>query len=363
MRGNNRAIGARLFAHPGNVPEGAMDSTESAMRRAIALSETALGLTSPNPIVGAVVIDESGGVIAEGFHKVAGSEHAEILALRAAGSKSVGATLVVTLEPCSHSGKTPPCVAAIIESGIKRVVYSVTDPNPIAAGGSEKLKAAGIEVVSGVLKKEAEFSNRAWLKKIKTGRPFVTLKMATSVDGRSAASDGNSKWITTPQSRQDVAHLRSECDAIVTGTGTVLADNPRLSVRGINRIDMNFAPVRVILGSRALSKDLQVFNDEAETLEIKSKNLSQFIDLAMERGWNRILVEAGPKLSSAFLELDLVDEVLIYLAPTFLGGSNTAIEDIGVENLVSGKQFDFFDVKRIPGEMENLRIQLLVKSA
>lgn len=340
-----------------------MDSTESAMRRAIALSETALGLTSPNPIVGAVVIDESGGVIAEGFHKIAGSEHAEILALRAAGSKSVGATLVVTLEPCSHSGKTPPCVAAIIESGIKRVVYSVTDPNPIAAGGSEKLKAAGIEVVSGVLKREAEFSNRAWLKKIKTGRPFVTLKMATSVDGRSAASDGNSKWITTPQSRQDVAHLRSECDAIVTGTGTVLADNPRLSVRGINRIDMKFAPVRVILGSRALSKDLQVFNDEAETIEIKSKNVSQFMDLAMERGWNRILVEAGPKLSSAFLELDLVDEVLIYLAPTFLGGSNTAIEDIGVENLVSGKQFDFFDVKRIPGEMENLRIQLLVKSA
>jgi diaminohydroxyphosphoribosylaminopyrimidine deaminase/5-amino-6-(5-phosphoribosylamino)uracil reductase len=117
------------------------------------------------------------------------------------------------------------------------------------------------------------------------------------------------------------------------------------------------------LGSRALSKDLQVFNDEAETIEIKSKNLSQFMDLAMERSWNRILVEAGPKLSSAFLELDFVDEVLIYLAPTFLGGSNTAIEDIGVENLVSGKQFDFFDVKRIPGEMENLRIQLLVKSA
>jgi len=362
MRGSNRAIGARLFAHPGNLPEGAMNSMESAMRRAVALSEIALGLTSPNPIVGAVLINESGEIISEGFHKRSGSEHAEIVALRIAGPQSIGATLVVTLEPCNHSGKTPPCVDGIINAGVKRVVYSVKDPNSIAAGGAEKLKAAGIEVISGVLINEVEFSNRAWLKKTRTNRPFVSLKMATSLDGRSAAPDGTSKWITTPQSRLDVAYLRSECDAIVTGTGTVLADNPKLSVREVNRGDAKFAPVRVVMGARELSKELHIFNDEAETIQIKNRDIENCLDLAEERSWNRILVEAGPKLSSAFLKTDLVDEVFIYLAPTFLGGSNTALTDIGVENLSSQRHFEFIDIKRIPGETDNLRMQVMVKS-
>lgn len=340
-----------------------MNSTESAMRRAVALSEIALGLTSPNPIVGAVILNESGEIISEGFHKRAGSEHAEIVALKVAGPKSVGATLVVTLEPCNHSGKTPPCVDAIISAGIKRVVYSVKDPNPIATGGFERLSAAGIEVISGVLTEEVEFSNRAWLKKIRTNRPFVTLKMATSLDGRSAAADGSSKWITSPQSRLDVANLRSECDAIVTGTGTIFADNPRLSVREVNRGDTKFAPVRVIMGTREISKDLNVFNDEAETIQIVNNDLAKCIELAKDRSWNRILIEAGPKLSSAFLKADLVDEIFIYLAPSFFGGPNNALVDIGVENLASQKQFEFIDVKLIRGEIENLRLQLMDKSA
>ena len=340
-----------------------MNSTESAMRRAVALSEIALGKTSPNPIVGAVIIYESGEIISEGFHESAGSEHAEIVALKRAGAKAKGSTLVVTLEPCNHFGKTPPCAEAIINAGVKKVVFAVKDPNPIASGGAEKLRAAGIEVISDVLTKEVEFSNRAWLKKIRTNSPFVTLKMATSLDGRSAASNGTSKWITNPQSRQDVAYLRSECDAIVTGTGTVISDNPRLSVRDVTRGGNSFAPVRVILGSRELSKELQIFNNEAETIQIKDQDLSNLLTLAKERNWNRILIEAGPKLSSAFLKANLVDEVIIYQAPSFLGGSNTAIDDIGVADLTAQKRFTISDVKRIPGEVENLRLQLQAAGA
>ena len=365
MRGNNRAIGARyFFAHPGNLPEEAMTSKfDGAMRRAISLSELALGLTSPNPIVGAVVAEENGQIIAEGFHKKSGSEHAEIAALNAAGNRARGATLVVTLEPCNHSGKTPPCTDSIIAAGIKRVVFSVADPNQLAAGGAKKLRDSGIEVISDVLKDEVAFSNRAWLKKIRSGAPFISLKLAMSVDGKIAAPDGTSKWITSEESRRDVARLRSECDAIVTGSGTVLADNPSLTVRGISRLTGDFTPTRIILGQREIPGNFKIFDDAAETIHLRSRNLSELVELSTSRNWNRLLIEAGPELSSAFIKSGLVDEVIIYQAPILLGGPKSALDDIGVTNLNSQVRFKITEITRIPGDVDNLRMTLQARSA
>ncbi|MEY4206742.1 MAG: hypothetical protein RL255_579, partial [Actinomycetota bacterium] len=229
-----------------------MYSIETAMRRANELSLNGLGLTFPNPIVGAVVIDDSGNLIGEGFHSKSNQgAHAETNALVAAGNKAVGATLVVTLEPCNHHGKTPPCTEKIIESGIKKVVFGVSDPNKLASGGAAALRNAGIEVIGAFQSDEIEFNNRAWLKKIRTGKVYITLKLALTVDGKIAAADGSSKWITSESSRADVAVLRSECDAIVTGTGTVIADNPALTVRNVNRNgNTEFHPARIVMGER-----------------------------------------------------------------------------------------------------------------
>ncbi|MEY3098911.1 MAG: hypothetical protein RIS32_702, partial [Actinomycetota bacterium] len=209
-----------------------MINAESAMRRANEISKLGLGKSSPNPIVGAVIVGNDG-------HQD-GGKHAEVVALSKAGQRARGATLFVTLEPCNHMGKTPPCTEAIIAAGIKKVVFAVSDPNPIAHGGAQSLTDAGIIVEPGLLKDEVAFTNRAWLKKIKSSHPYITLKIAASLDGKVAALDGSSKWITSEISRTDAAILRSQCDAIVTGTGTVLADNPSLTVRNIKRENFEF---------------------------------------------------------------------------------------------------------------------------
>ncbi|MFZ9781048.1 MAG: bifunctional diaminohydroxyphosphoribosylaminopyrimidine deaminase/5-amino-6-(5-phosphoribosylamino)uracil reductase RibD, partial [Candidatus Nanopelagicaceae bacterium] len=213
-----------------------MINAESAMRRANEISKLGLGKSSPNPIVGAVIVGNDGQIAGEGFHHSQdGGKHAEVVALSKAGQRARGATLFVTLEPCNHMGKTPPCTEAIVAAGIKKVVFAVSDPNPIAHGGAQSLTDAGIIVEPGLLKDEVAFTNRAWLKKIKSSHPYITIKIAASLDGKVAALDGSSKWITSEISRSDVAILRSQCDAIVTGTGTVLADNPSLTVRNIKR--------------------------------------------------------------------------------------------------------------------------------
>jgi diaminohydroxyphosphoribosylaminopyrimidine deaminase / 5-amino-6-(5-phosphoribosylamino)uracil reductase len=199
------------------------------MQRAIALSENGLGRTAPNPIVGAVIVGTDGSVIAEGFHdRHKSPDHAEVVALKVAGDKARGATMYVTFEPCNHTGTTGPCTQAIIDAGIKSVVYAVTDPNTVAAGGAAALKAAGIEVVAGIGDDEASYSNRAWLTKILQGRPFITWKVAATLDGKIAASDATSKWITNDASRADVQKVRRSVDAIMVGTQTVIADNPYL---------------------------------------------------------------------------------------------------------------------------------------
>ena len=323
-----------------------MYSIEAAMRRANELSLFGLGLTYPNPIVGAVVIDDVGNLISEGFHSRANhGAHAEVNALDAAGEKAKGATLVVTLEPCNHYGKTPPCVERIIKSGIKKVVYAISDPNKVASGGAKSLQNSGIEVIQDILLKEVEFSNRAWLKKIRTGNVYITLKLASSIDGKIAAQDGSSKWITSESARADVALLRSECDAIVTGTGTVLADNPALTVRNIDRNGItDFKPARVVIGNRLVPEEAEIRKGSAVTHYLQNHDLSQLLQLASENDWNRILVEAGPGLTTAVMRSGLVDEIFLYQAPTFLGGNKSMVTDLGVTNIQDRIEFEIREV-------------------
>lgn len=342
-----------------------MYSIETAMRRANELSLNGLGLTFPNPIVGAVVIDDSGNLIGEGFHSKSNQgAHAEINALAAAGNKAVGATLVVTLEPCNHHGKTPPCTEKIIESGIKKVVFAVSDPNKLASGGAAALRNAGIEVIGNFQSNESEFNNRAWLKKIRTGTVYITLKLALTIDGKMAAADGSSKWITSESSRSDVAVLRSECDAIVTGTGTVIADNPALTVRNVNRNgNTEFQPARVVIGERPISESAEIRKGGATTYFLSSRDLTELAKFATENNWNRILVEAGPTVSTAFLRSGLVDEVFIYQAPTFLGGDKSAVTDLGITNIKERIDFDLHEVNVLGSTEKNLRIHLLKRGA
>ncbi len=242
----------------------------------------------------------------------------KLLPLKAAGDKAKGATIVVSLEPCNHTGNTGACVQAIIDAGITTVVFAVADPNPVAAGGADALRAAGLTVIEGLLKDEAAFSNRAWLMKIKKNRPFFTWKVAATLDGKVAAADGTSKWITNEVSRADVQVLRRQADAILVGTNTVIADNPHLIPRG------EFAgyagnPIRVVCGEQELPKDSAVFDSAAQTLVVKSKDLDVLVEKLNELGVNHVFVEAGPTLASAMVDHCLMDELVIYQAPTFLG--------------------------------------------
>ncbi|CAB4688864.1 MAG: bifunctional diaminohydroxyphosphoribosylaminopyrimidine deaminase/5-amino-6-(5-phosphoribosylamino)uracil reductase RibD [Actinobacteria bacterium] len=299
-----------------------------AMQRAIALSEKGLGKTSPNPIVGAVIIDDAGNVIGEAFHdRMNSPDHAEVVAIANATKNLKGATIVVTLEPCNHSGSTGPCTQAIIDSGISTVVFAVNDPNAVASGGAEVLRAAGIKVVEGVLKEEAAYANRAWLMKIKKNRPFFTWKVATTLDAKIAATDGTSKWITNETSRADVQLLRRQADAILVGTNTVIIDNPHLIPRG-DFAGYSHNPIRIICGEQDLPKDAQVFDSAAKTVVVKSKDLDLLVEKLNELKINQVFVEAGPTLASAMVDHCLMDELVMYQAPSLLG---------------SGKPFFTFD--------------------
>jgi diaminohydroxyphosphoribosylaminopyrimidine deaminase/5-amino-6-(5-phosphoribosylamino)uracil reductase len=307
-----------------------------AMQRAITLSEKGLGKCAPNPIVGAVIIDKAGNVIGEGFHdRMKSNDHAEVVAINNAGKAAAGATLIVTLEPCNHLGKTGPCTQVIIDAGITTVVFAVTDPNPIASGGQVRLQSAGINVVTGVLSNEAIYSNRAWLTKIKKNRPYFTWKVATTLDAKLAATDGTSKWISNEVSRADVQRLRRESDAILVGTNTVVADNPHLIPRG-DFVGFTRNPIRVICGEQELPKDSQVFDDAAHTVVVKSKDFKQLVAKLNELELNQVFVEAGATFASALMAAGLIDELVIYQAPALLGAGktfyqnedNTTIEDL-----------------------------------
>jgi diaminohydroxyphosphoribosylaminopyrimidine deaminase/5-amino-6-(5-phosphoribosylamino)uracil reductase len=323
---------------------------EFAMRRALelALLGPAHGV---NPQVGAVILDSDQNIIAEGFHRGSGTAHAEVDALSKLDSMPAGATAVVTLEPCNHTGKTGPCAQALIEAGVSRVVFASNDPGEASAGGAATLRAAGIEVVSGVLQAEADDQLRVWLTANRRKRPFVTLKWATSIDGRAAANDGTSKWISGAESRADSHKRRSEVDAILVGTATVIADDPELTARKPDGSLYEHQPLRVIVGERELPIDARVFNDDAQTIQLRTRSLHDALESMWQEGVKHVWVEGGPTVASQFVRLALVDEFLIYLAPLLLGGDRTAIGDIGIENITGAKQLEFVEVKHLGNDI------------
>jgi diaminohydroxyphosphoribosylaminopyrimidine deaminase/5-amino-6-(5-phosphoribosylamino)uracil reductase len=320
-------------------------SAEAAMARAIDCARLGLGKTFPNPIVGAVITSATGEVLSEGFHQ--GGDHAEVIALNAVKEIPAGSIIYISLEPCNHHGKTPPCVDAIINAGIKKVVYAVSDPNPIATGGAERLRAAGVEVESGIGEEQARLENRAWLTKIELGRPRITWKIASTMDGKVAASDGTSKWITGDLARTDVARMRSQVDGIVTSTATVIADDPLLTSKGLGK-----NPVRIVMGATELSAQMQISNDAAETVLIKSRNFDELLSLAEERGFNDILIESGPTFGTALLRANLIDEIVLFQAPTLLGSGTPSIGDLGITNIAGRLDFEISDVEVIGSDLK-----------
>jgi diaminohydroxyphosphoribosylaminopyrimidine deaminase / 5-amino-6-(5-phosphoribosylamino)uracil reductase len=292
------------------------------------LSLQGLGVSTPNPNVSAATYSADGSLISDGFHnRKASVDHAEVIALKKAGSAARGATMVVSLEPCAHTGTTPPCVQAIIDAGIAKVIYAVADPNPIAAGGAQKLADAGI-VVEHRESAELNFVQRAWLHKERTGRPLMIWKVATTLDSKVAASDGTSQWITGPESREDVQVLRAQSDAILIGTNTALVDNPHLIPRGhVAR------PVRVICGEQEVPATNKVFDNEARTIVVKSKSIPELIKVLSDEGFNQVLVEAGPTLGSALMAAGKIDELIVYQAPKMLGAGKEFVSHLGISTL------------------------------
>jgi diaminohydroxyphosphoribosylaminopyrimidine deaminase/5-amino-6-(5-phosphoribosylamino)uracil reductase len=344
-----------------NETDGAM------MRRALALAARGAGSVAPNPMVGCVLARDVE-VIAEGYHRAAGQPHAEAEALAAAGDRARGATAYVTLEPCAHFGRTPPCADALIRVGIAEVVFAMGDPNPTAAGGAEKLRAAGIRVRFGLLDDEARHQNRGWLMGLRSRRPYVTAKAAISLDGRIATRNGDSKWITGELAREDAHRLRAEQDAIAVGAETVIADDPALTAR--NGADVRH-PLRVVFDSggrtspgahvfdRAGRSALLIatdalplarrraFEEVGVDVAIVGKDrrgrtdLDEALGAILARGVNRLMVEGGGALLGAFLDADLIDEVHLYVAPILIGGGRNAFEGDGFARISDAQRFRF----------------------
>lgn len=324
------------------------------MARALQLAKHGIATTQPNPRVGCVIV-KAGKIIAEGWHEKAGYEHAEIMALQQAGDQARGATAFITLEPCSHHGKTPPCTDELIASGISEVIVAMQDPNPLVAGqGMQKLSHSGIKVRIGLLQEQAEKLNRGFISRMTRGRPWITVKLAASLDGRTAMNSGESRWITGPQARADVQKLRAASSAVMTGSGTVLADDPSLTVR-LEGID--WQPLRVVLDSHlSISDSAKIFKDGQPLLiataasedddrfqQLKGlgvdirgfpgqagrvDTLSLLKCLADDYFCNEVLVEAGSVVCGSMLADRLVDEIVLYLAPVVMGSSAKGLFDI-----------------------------------
>ncbi|MDR1443204.1 MAG: bifunctional diaminohydroxyphosphoribosylaminopyrimidine deaminase/5-amino-6-(5-phosphoribosylamino)uracil reductase RibD [Bifidobacteriaceae bacterium] len=283
----------------------------------------------PNPRVGCVITGPDGIVLGEGSHQGAGTPHAEVAALedaRRRGAGVAGATVYVTLEPCNHHGRTGPCSRALVEAGVRKVLYALTDPNPAATGGSAYLKARGVEVEGDVDPGRALALNRAWAHSMTTGRPYVTLKLAASLDGRSAAADGSSQWITGAASRSHAHAKRAEVDAIMVGTGTFLADRPKLSARRPDGSLYEHQPLRVVVGERAIN--------DPDYLHVRTHDPAQVLRQLASREIRHVLLEGGPGLATAFVRAGLVNQIDCYLAPALLGaGGLASLGLLGIESV------------------------------
>jgi len=324
---------------------------EAAMRRALELAARgpARGV---NPQVGCVILDAAGTQIAEGWHRGAGTAHAEVDALsKLAPGAAHGATAVVTLEPCNHTGRTGPCAQALIDAGIARVVYAVSDPGDESAGGAERLRAAGVAVQAGLLADESAALIADWMAAARLGRPVVTLKWASSLDGRAAADDGSSQWITGPTARSDVHRRRAASDAILVGTGTVLADDPSLTARDADGELLSEQPVPVVIGTRSLPASAALFRHPQPPLVFATTDLAEVLRDLHAHGIRHAFIEGGPTLASAFVAAGLVDRYLIYLAPTLLGGSRTALGEIGVSGIAEQHRLTIDSIERLGDDL------------
>jgi diaminohydroxyphosphoribosylaminopyrimidine deaminase/5-amino-6-(5-phosphoribosylamino)uracil reductase len=334
-------------ACPTRSSEETMTALEAAMRTAI---DAARGSerTLPNPRVGCVLLAPNGSTIAQGAHRGAGHPHAEIEALTLAGDAARGATAVVTLEPCNHTGRTGPCTQALISAGVTRVVFGQADPTPEAGGGAAVLKGAGVEVEGGVLADEAAALNTEWTFAVTHGRPFVTWKYAATMDGLSAAPDGSSKWITSDESRRDVQLFRAEADAIMAGTGAVLADDPRLTVRDESDMPLPYdhQPLRVVVGETRIPSYYRVFDRTAPTLMIQTRDPDEVVKKLVDNGIRHVWLEGGPRLAGGFWNAGYVDRVIGYIAPAMLGSGRAALEGEAA-TLADMRPIDITDLRRI----------------
>lgn len=320
---------------------------EDAMRRALELAARGPA-TDANPQVGCVILSLTGEILAEGWHRGRGTLHAETDALsHLAPDEAHGATAIVTLEPCNHHGRTGPCSEALIAAGIAKVVFAVNDPNPAAKDGAARLRDAGVEVISGVLESDVTELLRPWLTAIRNGRPHVTLKWASSLDGRAAAADGSSQWITGPAARGHVHEQRAASDAIIVGTGTVLADDPSLTARDAQGEVFPHQPLPVIIGERSVPGDARLRDHPVPFAAMGTRDLDAVMSELFSRGIRRVFVEGGPTLASAFVAAGLVDEYLIYLAPMLLGGSGLALGDLAIGTLSDARQLSIVRVDRL----------------
>ncbi len=324
-------------------------SETAAMRRALELAATPGVPLGPNPRVGCVLLADDGTVVGEGHHRGAGTDHAEVDALAAAGDAARGTTAVVTLEPCDHTGRTGPCTRALLRAGVRRVVHAVPDPNPVAAGGAATLRAQGVEVEAGLLADEATELNRAWAHGVAHGRPFVTWKLATSLDGRSAAADGTSRWVSGRAARLDAHRLRARVDVMMVGTGTIAVDDPSLTARDGDGRDLAHQPLRVVVGERDLAPGRRVLDDAAETLHVRTRDPHVALAELFARGRRHVLLEGGPTLAAAFVRAGLVDEVVCYLAPVLLGAGLPAVGELGIATVADALRLRVDDVTVLPG--------------
>jgi diaminohydroxyphosphoribosylaminopyrimidine deaminase / 5-amino-6-(5-phosphoribosylamino)uracil reductase len=327
----------------------------AAMGRALQLAAAGLGETSPNPSVGAVILDATGRVAGEGRTAPPPGPHAEVQALAQAGDRARGGTAVVTLEPCDHTGRTGPCSVALLRAGIARVVVGVPDPDPVAGGGVGTLRAAGVQVDLGVRAAEAEYGLRYWLTAVRRHRPYLIWKYASTLDGRVAAADGTSQWITSPEARHDVHLLRSTVDAIVAGVGTVLADDARLTVRTGGPVR---APLRVVVDSRGRTPaNARVRDGAAPTLIATADGIGATadgrVDLAKllatlyDRGVRGALLEGGPTLAGALFAAGAIDEVVGYVAPKLLGAGPAVLGPAGIGTLAGAAELELREVTRV----------------
>lgn len=357
-----------------------MNSADSHfMARALRLSERGIYSTSPNPCVGCVLVNGDQ-IVAEAWHQKAGEGHAEALALDIAGDKAKGSTCYVSLEPCNHTGRTGPCTEALIDAGVTRVVYAMEDPNPKVAGaGVEKLRAAGIEVDGPLMAQEAAAINVSYVKRMATGRPFIRVKMAMSLDGRTAMPDGNAFWITGPRARADVQRYRARSCAVLTGWRSVSLDNSQMTVRAkefeLDEEGMGMRqPLRVLVDSKLqLAEDARFFKADSDILVanlcregsgdvshieyLKVEEEQGHIDLTDlmyklgERGINEVFVETGSELSGAFLRTGLVDELLIYMAPKLMGSDARALFELPLQKMAESLPLHIKEIRQLGGDI------------